>query len=169
MTTRSGALRLLAIDPGLFFTGYAIFAPDPDARRDMPKNILLLADVLRIKNTLSIPEKLKFIYDSLNDMICDHEITDLALETPFLGKNAATFGKLCYIRGILLLLSQVHDLSLHQYPPSVIKKIITGNGHADKDSVARVMRKHYPLLIDARRTDVTDAASIGLCAIYLME
>ncbi len=161
-------MKLLAVDPGLSFTGYAIFSYDAHAKRGETKNILLLADVIKLKQALSIPQKLKFIYDFLNDMICDHEITDISLETPFLGKNAATFGKLSYIRSLLYLLSQVHDLSLHEFPPQVIKKIITGNGHADKDSVARVMRKHYPLLIDARRTDVTDAAAIGLCAILLM-
>ena len=156
-------MKLLAIDPGLYFTGYALFAKDENG-----KIILLSADVIKVKSTLSIPAKLKFLYDTCNEMICDHEVTDLALETPFLGKNAATFTKLGYIRSVLYLLSEVHTLSLHEFPPQVVKKAVTGNGHADKDSVARVMRRLYPKLIDARRTDVTDAAAVGACAIYLM-
>jgi crossover junction endodeoxyribonuclease RuvC len=156
-------MKLLAIDPGLSFTGYALYVKDENK-----KIILLKADVIKIKSTLSIPAKLKFLYDIGNEMICDHEVTDLALETPFLGKNAATFAKLGYIRSVLYLLSEVHDLSLHEFPPQVVKKAVTGDGRADKVSVARVMRRLYPQLIDARCTDVTDAAAVGACAIYLM-
>ncbi len=156
-------MKLLAIDPGLSFTGYAVYV------RDGQKTLLLAADVIKVKSTLSIPAKLKFLYDSINDMVCDHEVTDLAIETPFLGKNAATFAKLGYIRSVLYLLSEVHSLSLHEFAPQVVKKAITGNGHADKDMVARVMRRLYPKLIDSRRTDVTDAAAVGMCAIYLMK
>lgn len=155
-------MKLLSIDPGLSFTGYAVFA------KDGFKTILLAADVIKLKSTLSIPEKIELLHDTCKEMICDHEITDLAFETPFLGKNAATFAKLSYIRGILYLLSQVHNLNLHEFAPQAVKKAVTGVGNADKDMVARAMRRLYPKLIDNRRTDVTDAAAVGICAISLM-
>jgi len=154
-------MKLLSIDPGLSFTGYAIFDRGPD------RPILLSANVIKLKNTLSIPAKLKFLYDTFNDMICDYEITDIAIETPFLGKNAATFTKLGYIRSVVYLLSEVHSLGLHEFAPQVVKKAVTGFGASDKDAVARVMRRMYPILIDIRRTDVTDAAAVGTCA-FLM-
>lgn len=152
-------MKLLAIDPGLSFTGYALFATEG------PTLVLLDANVIKVKSTLSIPQKLKFLYDTITDLICDHEITDIAIETPFLGKNAATFTKLGYIRGIVYLLTEIHSTAIHEFAPQTVKKAVTGVGTADKDQVARVMRRFFPRLIDARRTDVTDAAAIGMCVI----
>jgi crossover junction endodeoxyribonuclease RuvC len=153
---------ILAIDPGLYFTGYAVL------KKDGSQVSLLAADVIKVKSNLTIPQKLKFLYDTINDMVCDYSVTDLAFETPFLGKNAATFTKLGYIRGILYLLSEVHLLARHEFAPQEIKKVITGYGNADKEAVARIMRKLFPRLIDSRRLDVTDATAIGMCAIYLL-
>lgn len=150
-------MRLLSIDPGLSFTGYAVLA------KEQNKVALVAADLIKLKSTLTIPQKLRILYDTLNDMVCDYEITDIAIETPFLGKNAATFTKLGYIRGIVYLLSEMHSLAMHEYAPQVIKKAVTGSGKSDKDAVARVMRRLYPKLIDIRRTDVTDAAAVGTC------
>lgn len=154
-------MRLLAIDPGLYFTGYAVFVRDGSA------TLLLAADAIKVKGTLSIPQKLKFLYDTLNNMICEYEITDIALETPFLGKNAATFGKLAYIRGTLYLLSEIHSLQIHEFAPQEVKKAVTGVGNADKESVARVMRSRFPKLKVSVRTDVTDAVAIGMSAILI--
>lgn len=150
-------MKLLAIDPGLSFTGYAIFA------QDGKEAILLAADVIKVKHTLSLPQKIKYLHDTFTELATDHEITDIAIETPFLGKNPATFTKLGYIRGTIYLLAENHFLTLHEYAPQVVKKAVTGNGHADKEIVARAMRRLYPKLIDSRRTDVTDAAAVGMC------
>jgi len=154
-------MKLLSIDPGLSFTGYAVF------ETHMNRPMLLSADVITLKRTLSIPQKLKFLYDTFAEMICEYEVTDIAFETAFLGKNAATFTKLGYIRGIIYLLSEVHALSVHEFAPQEIKKAITGHGNSDKDAVARVMRRLFPRLIDIRRTDVTDAAAVGMCVVLL--
>lgn len=152
-------MKLLAIDPGLSFTGYAIFS------RGNGKTVLLAADVIKVKSSLSIPAKLKFLYDTCNEMIGKNEITDLAIETPFLGKNAATFTKLGYIRGLLYLLSEAHLLTLHEFAPQVVKKAVTGSGRSDKEVVARIMKARFPELSNANRLDVTDATAVGLCAL----
>ena len=156
-------MKILAIDPGLYFTGYAVL------EKEGSRVSLIAADVIKVKSGLTIPQKLKFLYDTINEMVCDYEVTDLAFETPFLGKNAATFTKLGYIRGALYLISEIHLLTRHEFAPQAIKKAITGYGNADKEAVARIMRKRFPRLIDSRRLDVTDAAAIGMCAIYMLK
>ena len=93
-------------------------------------------------------------------------ITDLALETPFLGKNAQNFLKLGYLRGILFLLTERHKLQLHEFAPRAIKQSVTGFGGAEKDQVARVIMQLFPRLQHQEKYDVTDAIAITLCGLW---
>lgn len=152
-------MKLLSIDPGLSCTGYAVFE-----KKDS-KLLLLVADMIVLRKKFTIPQKLKIIHDELSYLIAEHDITDIALETPFLGKNAATFTKLGYIRGLVYLLSEVNTAAIHEFAPQVVKKSITGHGFSDKDEVARAVRKRFPQLGEIRKNDITDAIAVGLCAI----
>lgn len=156
-------MKLLAIDPGLSYTGYAVIE-----RKDS-KLILLVADVIVLRQKFTIPQKLKIIYDELRYLAEEHQITDLALETAFLGKNAATFTKLGYIRGLLYLLSETNSLCIHEFAPQVVKKAVTGHGFSDKEDVAKMVKRRFPSLKEVKRSDITDAVAIGLCAIACMK
>lgn len=93
-------------------------------------------------------------------------MTDLALETPFLGKNAQNFLKLGYLRGILYLLTDTHKIHLHEFSPREVKQAVTGFGGAQKDQVARMMYQLFPTLTVQKKDDVTDALAITLCAAW---
>ena len=93
-------------------------------------------------------------------------MTDIAIETPFLGKNAQNFLKLGYLRGILLLLADQHSMVIHEFAPRQIKQAVTGYGGASKEQVARVVLQLFPRLQKPKKEDVTDALAIGLCAIW---
>jgi len=108
-------------------------------------------------------------YNLFKDKIAQHGITDIALETSFLGKNAQTFLKLGYLRGILYLLADQHRLTLAEFAPREIKAAVTGNGGASKEQVADMMLRLFPKLNEfgtIARNDVTDALAISLCGIW---
>lgn len=149
-------MKILSIDPGFSFTGWAIIDKE-DSRATLVKY-----GVLKFKKSLSIANKLYELYFILFDMISVNNITHMALETPFLGKNAATFLKLGYIRGILYLLSQIHRLTVSEFSPKEVKLLVTGYGDSDKEAVCRAVMKLFKGLEQPEKYDITDAIAIGL-------
>ena len=83
-----------------------------------------------------------------------------------MGKNVQSFLKLGYLRGILYLLANQHNLGLHEFSPREIKLAITGSGGAGKEQVARVLFMMFPHLQKPKKEDVTDAIAISLCGLW---
>lgn len=83
-----------------------------------------------------------------------------------MGKNAQNFLKLGYLRGIVYLLSDLHEINLHEYSPREVKQAVTGFGGASKEQVARILLQLFPGLQKPKREDVTDALAVGLCGLW---
>lgn len=153
-------MKVLAIDPGLSFTGYAIL------ESELKSTKLILYDLIKLKPTAPAPRRMHDIYFKLFEVISNNNITDLAFETAFTHKNPATFMKLSCLRGLLYLLSEIHGLKIHEFAPQTVKKCVTGYGHTDKEGVARMIKKLFPAINDPVKDDVTDAIAIGVCAVW---
>jgi crossover junction endodeoxyribonuclease RuvC len=152
--------KILAIDPGLSHTGVAIINLQENNTYTLQE-----AFTIDFKKNWTLRFKLWELYFSIFELIWKHKITDLALETPFLGRNAATFIKLGYIRGNLLLLSEIHGLHLHEFSPQAVKKIVTGFGASDKEAVLKAVQKIFPDFKTPDFYDSSDAIAIALCAL----
>jgi len=149
---------LLGVDPGLRVTGFAI-------ARIGSKTSIFDYGYLSLKATDSVPARIAEFHAFMQEKIKTHQVTHLAIETPFLGKNTQSFIKLGYLRSILYLLSEHHQLKLYEFAPSSIKQAVTGYGNASKEQVATVMYTLFPTLKTLGTTvkeDVTDAIAICL-------
>ena len=151
---------MLGIDPGLCITGFGI------AKREGNSTKLIDYGYLRLPQTRSLPARVRMFHDFVELKIAECSITDIAIETPFLGKNAQNFLKLGYLRGIIYCLSDKHNLVLHEFPPSQVKLAVTGYGGASKEQVARVILRLFPGLKAPDKQDVTDALAVTLCGIW---
>lgn len=150
----------LGIDPGLHISGFGIL------KKEHNKTFLLESGFLKMNPTHPLPNRVRKFHDYFDQKISAFSITDLSLETPFLGKNAQNFLKLGYLRGILYLLSTKHSLVIHEFSPREIKQTVTGFGGASKEQVARVMVQFFPGLKSPDKLDVTDALAISLCGLW---
>lgn len=151
---------ILGIDPGFTAAGFSVVCVDQG------RIILKECGALKQVSDKTIPERLLVFHDFFEEKIGGAGVTELALETPFLGKNAQNFLKLGYLRGILLLLVQHHGLVLHEFAPRQVKAAITGYGHADKQQVFRVLSRLFPGFAQPASLDISDAVAIGLCAAW---
>ena len=151
---------LLGIDPGFRITGFAI------VKKEKGKVFLLDYGDLRMPGSKPLPDRVGIFHDFFSQKIAQWNTTDIALETPFLGKNAQNFLKLGYLRGILYLLSSHHKQMLHEFSPREVKQSVTGFGGASKDQVARVVLQPFPRIPAPRTNDVTDALAVTLCGVW---
>ncbi len=154
---------ILGIDPGFSVTGYSIL------KREKNKTFVLDYGYLKMKSKDHLSIRTGIFYSFFKDKIEKFKATDLALETPFLGKNAQTFLKLGYLRGILYLLSNQNNLKIYEFSPREVKISITGFGGATKDQVALMVLSMFPKLNQfgkVEKQDVTDAIAVSVCGLW---
>lgn len=151
---------ILGVDPGFKHAGFAV------AKKEGNKVFLVEAGYLKMSSTKTLDTRIGTFHDFFAEKILVHQVTDIALETPFLGKNAQNFLKLGYLRGILYLLAHKNGLILHEFSPTEVKQSVTGFGGASKDQVSRVVLQLFPRLEAPEKADVTDAIAVTLCGLW---
>lgn len=151
---------VLGVDPSFTATGFAILQQQGN------KQLLKHYGYLSLSSTKSMPERIGIFHQTFKQMIIQHQITRLSIETPFLGKNAQTFLKLGYLRGVLHLLAYQHNIEIYELTPREVKLAVTGFGGAQKDQVSRMVHLLFPVLSYQKSHDITDAIAVGLCALW---
>jgi crossover junction endodeoxyribonuclease RuvC len=154
---------ILGVDPGFHVTGFAVL------KKENNKAYLLDWGYLKMNPKHGLPSRVGQFHSVFQEKIQKFCVTEIALETSFLGKNAQTFLKLGYLRGILYLLADNHKLGLYEFAPREIKVSVTGNGGASKDQVASMIVRMFPKILEfgtIERNDVSDALAVSLCGFW---
>ena len=149
---------IIGVDPGTRYAGYAIL------KKEKRKIEILEAGCLDIHKEKTLAKKIHSLYEFITGKVKEYRVTHLSLETPFLYKNAATFLKLGYVRGILYLISEQNSLILFEFSPSEIKQRTTGNGRASKEQVAEVIIRLFKIK-KPQKDDTTDALACAYCGL----
>ena len=147
---------ILGIDPGTRYAGYAVL------KKEKQQTSLIESGCLDISKKKSLIKKIGALYEFISTKVVERKVTHLSIETPFLYKNAATFLKLGYVRGIVYLIADQYDLELYEFAPREIKRAVTGYGNASKEQVAFIVMKLFKIQ-KPQRDDTTDAVAIALC------
>ena len=87
----------------------------------------------------------------------------MALESPFLGKNAQVIFKLGRAQGAAIIAAVSRGIAVHEYAPRKAKVAITGNGSASKEQVANMISRLLKVELNPSHLDATDAVAIALC------
>lgn len=155
-------MKILGVDPSTVSTGWAII--DGSINKG---TILKEYGVIKLKGSLI--EKVGEFYSKVFMLIKKHEIECIAIETPFLGKNIATYGKLSMLRGALYILSDIFDLNIIELSPAKVKQLTTAKGNATKKEVASVLKKRYSKLPDKLCDDITDAIAVAYSGLIMSQ
>ena len=81
-------MTILGIDPGLRVAGFGIL------KKEKQRAFLLEHGCLKLSPRETIQKRIHLFHDFFSEKIQTCGITDVALETPFLGKNAQNFLKI---------------------------------------------------------------------------
>ena len=113
----------------------------------------------------NLVKKIGALYEFFAVKVQELKITHLSIETPFLHRNASVYLKLGYVRGILYLIADQHDLEIREFSPAEVKVQVTGYGNASKEQVSNMILKFFSIK-KPQRDDVTDALAISLCGVW---
>lgn len=153
---------ILGVDPGFRYAGFGIL------KKEGRQALLLDYGHLTMSSSDSLVTRIGIFHQFFEEKIITWGVSMIALETPFLGKNAQNFLKLGYLRGILYLLANKHGTDLQEFAPTEVKQSVTGFGGATKDQVARVIIQLFPGMEIPNKEDVTDALAVTLCGLWTL-
>ena len=151
---------ILGVDPGTRISGFGLL------KRENNRSFLIESGCLKLNPATDLKDRISQFHSFFEEKIEKFQITDLALETPFLGKNPQNFLKLGYLRGILYLVASNHKLNIHEFSPREVKQAVTGFGGASKEQVSRMMLQFFPGIKISGTLDVTDALAVTLCGLW---
>ena len=148
---------ILGIDPGLTATGYGILEANGRALR------VIAAGDIRPPRQQPLSERLGCIRAALSELISRHHPETVALEKLFTHHGHVTTAALMgHARGAACLAAHDHGLPLAEYPPTQVKKSVTGNGHASKEQVARMVGRWLHHADASWSPDATDALALAI-------
>lgn len=149
--------RILGIDPGTNFLGYAII--------QVVKNEIQLVKigVVKMSHLESQQLKLKKIFERLQEIITSTKPHEMAIEAPFFGKNVQSMLKLGRAQGVSIAAGITKGIPVTEYSPKKIKQSVTGNGNASKQQVAAMLETIMHTKLDQQTLDATDALATAVC------
>jgi len=151
----NGLIRVLGIDPGSVITGYGIIESDG------ARSFHLAHGHVRVKGD-NFAEKLGHIHAELSEVIMQWRPQEVAVEQVFMSNNAMSALKLGQARGAAITAAVSRQLSVAEYAPRLVKKVVTGSGSADKHQV-QTMVKAMLQIASTLQADAADGLAIAIC------
>lgn len=148
-------MNILGIDPGSRNCGYAII------NFENKKLSLVEAGFIKIKERILQYQITEFI-DGIDLVLKNHKIDSVAIEDIFYAYNPKSVIKLAQFRGALSLKILQDFGNFAEYTPLQVKKALTGNGKADKNQVAFMVKRILNLKGEIKPLDITDAIAVAI-------
>lgn len=158
----SRSRTILGIDPGTNILGYGIISVDSKGPHYIDMGVF---DLRKITDPF---EKLANIYAGVGELLDQYQPDELAVESPFYGRNAQVILKLGRAQGAAITAAVIRGIPVTEYAPRKAKIAICGNGAASKEQVAMMIGKTLKVDLKPEYLDATDALAIALCHHYQM-
>lgn len=105
--------------------------------------------------------RLRQLHEGLAAVIATHKPDEAAVEETFVNRDPQSALKLGQARGIALVVPALAGLDVAEYAANLIKKTVTGSGHAEKTQMAMMVKVLLPRS-DAAGADAADALAVAI-------
>ncbi len=153
--------RIMGIDPGTNFTGYGVLEVEGRTLRSV---VLGAIDLHRMDDPYA---KLRYIFDRVGALVETYKPREVALESPFFGKNIQSMLKLGRAQGVAMAAALSRGIEVHEYAPMRIKQAITGVGSSSKEQVAAFVQRYLQIEYVPDKLDATDGMAVALCHYFM--
>ncbi len=151
-----GVVRILGIDPGSQRTGVGII--DVDAHGHLTH---VFHTALAVAGETTFALRLKRIFDELGAILDTHHPHECGIERVFMARNPDSALKLGQARGAAICAAVSHDLEVHEYAATEVKRAVVGSGKGDKSQVQHMVGVLLGLS-GPLQADAADALAIAI-------
>ena len=148
-------MRIIGIDPGLLHTGWAIIDSHGPERHYVASGVILPSA------KLPLPERLAFIFRGVVELCESFKPDVCSIEVIFVNKNPKTTLLLGHARAAAIVAVAHDEIPVFEYEPNIIKKALTGAGHADKEQIYKMLKILLPMA-KPKTSDESDAIAIAM-------
>ena len=148
-------MRILGIDPGSRLTGFGVVNVLSNG-----KLTYVASGVVKVPAVV-LAERLKVIYEGINEVIASYRPDTVAVEKVFMARNADSALKLGQARAAAVLAAANRNLAVSEYTALQIKQALVGKGHAQKEQVKHMVK----VLLELSGNPQADAADALACAV----
>ena len=148
---------IMGIDPGTNVTGYGLLRVEGRV-----VSCIVLGDI-DLHRIVDPYQKLRYIFDRVSGLIDEYRPDEVALESPFFGKNVQSMLKLGRAQGVAMAAALSRGVPVAEYAPRKVKQTITGRGSASKEQVALMLKNLLHLETLPRHLDATDGLAVAVC------
>lgn len=149
-------MKILGIDPGIGRLGWGVITVEQSKLR------VHNFGCIETDKTLTVPDRLLEIYNTLTALIQKEKPDALAIEELFFNSNVSTAMSVGQARGVVLLLSAQYTLSVGVYTPLQVKVAVTGFGRAEKQQVGHMVKVLLKLPSIPKPDDTADALAVAI-------
>ncbi len=149
-------MRLLGLDPGLRATGWGVIEAEDNRLRHIADGTVHSRD----KGDLA--SRLCELFQGLTSVIEAHAPDAAAVEETFVNTNRGSALRLGQARGVVVLAPALAGLKVTEYAANLVKKSLTGAGHAGKGQVAAMVALLLPGA-EMATSDAADALAVAIC------
>lgn len=150
-------MRIIGVDPGSRITGYGIIESNTASLERVGFG------AIRVHVKHSFPERLKEVFEGINEILAEYKPQVLAIEDVFYARNIQSVLKLGQVRGVIILAAAMFNLPVVEYSPRKVKQAVTGNGAASKEQVRKAVFHLLRMKDEPIAFDITDALAIAIC------
>ena len=157
MTSDLGKMRILGIDPGTITMGYGVIETGEDE--------ITLVDygALNTSTRSPIGERLSYLYNRLMEIISRHQPDAVAVEQPFMAKNARSALAIGRAQAIAMLAAANQGIPVYEYAPTAIKQRVADYGASSKEQIQEMVRLQLGLSRVPEPNDAADALAVAIC------
>lgn len=153
-------MTILGIDPGVARVGWGVI------RNTKPDLTTLAYGLITTEKDMQKEFRLYSIYEGMNALFKKYSPDVMSVEDLFFATNAKTAISVGEARGVILLSAAIAKVPVVSYTPLSVKRTITGDGHADKKQVEKMIVQLLHLKEVPKIDDTSDALAIAATHAY---
>jgi crossover junction endodeoxyribonuclease RuvC len=148
--------RIMGIDPGTVRMGFGVV-------EDGETLTMLDCGVITAPDDVPLATRLQHMYSHLITIITRNHPDEIAIEQPFMAKNARSALAIGRAEAIAMLAAAENNIPVYSYPPRQVKMMVTGYGAAEKAQVQQLVKMQLNLTEIPHSNDTSDALAVAIC------
>jgi crossover junction endodeoxyribonuclease RuvC len=155
-------MRVLGIDPGTIMMGFGVIESQDS------ETSLIKFGALKTTSRSPIGERLSFLYGQLIGIISKYHPEALAVEQPFVAKNAKSALAIGRAQAVAILAAANSHIPCYEYTPAEIKQRVANYGASKKEQIQQMVMLQLGLTCVPDPADAADALAVALCHLQVI-